>query len=145
MATPQFSSKPRISPTVVSVIGGAIGVLLLVIGLVTLARTGVPTDSFSEPVTTVGPFERTPLMGIIEIIIGVLTVSAAASADRSSLTGLGLVSLVFGLVWMIEPGAFSGLLGVGRETAVLYLVIAVVCLVAGLLGGVWRRERIVEY
>ncbi len=137
-------ATPRLSSTVVSVVGGAIGVLLLVIGLVTLARTGVPTESFTEPTATVGPFARTPLMRIIEILIGVLMISSAAGADASSVMALGLVSLVFGLVWMIEPGAFGALLGVGRETAVLYLVIAVVCLVAGLLGGGWRRERIVE-
>ena len=137
-------ATPRLGPTVVSIVGGAIGVLLLVIGLVTLARTGVPTESFTDPATTVGPFARTPLMGIIEILIGVLMISAAAGGDASSVMALGLVSLVFGLVWMIEPGAFGDLLGIGRETAVLYLIIAVACLLTGLLGGGWRRERIVE-
>ena len=134
----------RFSPAIVSVVGGAIGVLLLVIGLVTLARTGVPTESFTEPVTSVGPFARSPLMGIIEILIGVLMISSAAGADASSVTALGLVSLVFGLVWLIEPGAFGDLLGIGRETAVLYLAIAAACLLTGLLGGGWRRERIIE-
>ncbi len=135
--------KPN--PTLATFVGGAVGVVLLVIGLVTLARTGLPTDSFTDPVTTVGPFDRTPLMGILEVIVGLLVVGAGAGADRSSLTGFGLVALVFGLVWVIEPGAFSELLGVGRETAALYLLLAVASLLAGVFGRPsGYQERIIE-
>lgn len=136
---------PRIEGGIVTVAGGIVGVLLLVIGLVTLARTGIPTESFTEPSTTVGPFGRTPLMGVIELVLGVLVIGASATADKSSMTGIGLVALVFGLVWLIEPGAFGALLGIGRETAVLYLVIGVLALAVGLVGGrgtVVRERRI---
>lgn len=129
----------------VTVAGGVVGVVLLVIGLVTLARTGLPTESFTEPTTNVGPFSRTPLMGIVEVLLGVLVVAASATADKSSLAAIGLIALVFGIVWLIEPGAFGELLGVGRETAVLYVVLGVVALAAGSIGGgpaVVRERRI---
>ena len=131
----------RIEGRVVTIVGGAVGVLLLVIGLVTLARTGIPADSFTDPATTIGPFTRTPLMGIIEIVVGVLVIGASATADKGSVTAIGLIALVFGIVWSIEPGAFGELLGVGRESAVLYVAIGALTLVTGLLG---REARVVR-
>lgn len=121
--------------SVVSIIGGVIGGLLLVIGLVALARTGIPSENLTEPTTTVGPFTRTPLMAIIEILAGLLVVAASVTADRGALYAVGFIFLVFGLVWLIEPGAFQAALGVGRETAILYLVVGVVSLVGAVLAG----------
>jgi hypothetical protein len=128
---------------VVTVVGGAVGVLLLVIGLVTLVRTGIPDVTLVEPVTSVGPFTRTPLMGIIEILLGLLVIAGSAMADKGAVLAIGLIALVFGIVWMIEPAAFGELLGVGRESAVLYIVIGAVALVSGLMGrnGTIVRER----
>jgi general stress protein CsbA len=134
----------RVQADAVTVAGGAVGVLLLVLGLVSLARTGIPSGTLLEPVTSVGPFTRTPLMAIVELVLGVVVIGASATADRRSLTAIGLVSLVIGLVWVIEPGAFQTALGVGRESAMLYLVIGATCLAAGLLrlGGPVRERRI---
>jgi hypothetical protein len=126
---------------VIQIAAGVMGVLLLVIGLVTLARTGIPTESFTEPTTTVGPFGRTPLMGLIEVLLGVLVIGAAATADKGSVTAIGLIALVFGIVWMIEPGAFGELLGIGRDSAILYLLIGAVALATGLIG---RGDRVVH-
>lgn len=130
----------------VTVIGGAVGVVLLVIGLVTLARVGIPAESFTEPTTNVGPFTRTPLMGIIEILLGVLVVAASATGDKGSTTAIGLIALVFGIVWVIEPGAFGELLGVGRESALLYVLLGALTLIVGLTGrdGTVVRERHIE-
>ncbi len=124
----------------VALLGGAVGVVFLVIGLVVLARTGIPTDSLTAPVTNVGPFRRTPGMGLIEIVVGVLLIGASASRDTGSVTGLGLIALVFGIVWLIEPGAFRTLLGVGRETAVLYLGLGATLVVTGLLSSERRAQ-----
>lgn len=129
----------------ITIATGAVGVLLLVVGLVSLARTGIPAESLFEPSATVGPFTRTPLMAIIEIAVGAVVVAGSATADRGTLTGVGLVSLVMSLVWLIEPGAFQGPLGVGRQSAVLYLLVAATCLVAGFTaprGRVVRERRI---
>jgi hypothetical protein len=127
-----------------SVAGGVAGVLLLVIGLVALARTGIPAEALTETTAAVGPFTRTPLMAIIEIVLGLIVLVGAVTAERGSLLGVGLVAIVFGLVWLIEPGAFGALLGVGRESAVLYLLVGIVLVVAGVLvrpGGTVVRER----
>jgi uncharacterized membrane protein len=126
-----------------TIVGAVIGIILLVIGLVALARTGIPADSLTDVTTTVGPFTRTPLMAIIEIIVGLLVIVASADADRASLLGIGMIALVFGIVWMIEPGAFQAWLGIGRDTAVLYLIIGIAGIVVGLITRA-RRVREVE-
>jgi hypothetical protein len=127
----------------VTIAGGAVGVVLLVLGLVSLARTGIP-GTLLEPAATVGPFTRTPLMAVIELILGVVLIGASATADRRGLTAIGLIALVIGLVWVIEPAPFQTALGVGRESAILYLLIGGICLAAGLLrpGGAVRERRV---
>jgi hypothetical protein len=122
-----------------------LGALLLVIGIVALARTGVPAEALTDTTASVGPFTRTPLMAILEIALGLIIVVASATGEKGSLMGVGVVSLVFGIVWLIEPGAFGELLGVGRSSAVLYLLVGLVVLVAGIFaspGGTVIRERI---
>jgi uncharacterized membrane protein len=124
-----------------SVLGG----VLLVIGIVALARTGVPAEALTEATAAVGPFTRTPLMAIIEIALGLIIVVASAAGEKGSLLGVGVVSLVFGIVWLIEPGAFGELLGVGRSSAALYLLVGLVVVVAGILATPGRtvvRERV---
>lgn len=122
-----------------------LGALLLVVGIVALARTGVPADGLIETTASVGPFTRTPLMAILEIALGLIIVVASATGEKGSLLGVGVVSLVFGIVWLIEPGAFGELLGVGRSSAVLYLLVGLVVLIAGIFaspGGTVVRERV---
>lgn len=119
--------------TILSVVAGAVGVVLLVIGLVALARTGVPAEALTEVTASVGPFTRTPLMAIIEIAVGLVLLVGSITAEKGSLMGVGLVAIVFGIVWLIEPGAFGEILGIGRESAVLYLLVGAASLVAGSL------------
>lgn len=121
--------------TIVTVAASAVGVLLLVIGLVALARTGIPAEALTESTASVGPFTRTPLMAIIEIVVGLIVLVGGVTAEKGTLMGMGLISIVFGLVWLIEPGAFNALLGVGRGSAVLYLIVGIVLLVSGGLIG----------
>jgi hypothetical protein len=111
---------------VVAVLAGAVALFMLVLGIVTLARTGLPTSDLTSQTTVVGPFERSTLMGIIEIIGGLAFAGIAASRRGSTLTAMGLVLTVFGLVWLIEPNAFGDALGVNRATAWIYLLFGVV-------------------
>jgi hypothetical protein len=129
---------------ILAIVGGAMGVVLVVIGLVALARTGLPVDDLTGPTASVGPFERTPLMALIEIVAGLLVIAAAVSGDRAALVTVGLLALIFGIVWLIEPGAFADALGAGMATAVLYLLLGIVAIVAGMIawrGGAAVQER----
>lgn len=129
---------PDLDPTlVVAVLAGAIALFMLVVGIVTLARAGIPIDDLTGGRTSVGPFARSSLMGIIEIIGGLAMAGVAASRQAGSLTAFGLIAIVFGLVWLIEPQAFGDALGVNRGTAWTYLILG--ALATGV--GLWAPER----
>lgn len=122
---------------VVAVLAGAIALFMLVVGIVTLARAGIPMDDLAGGRTSVGPFARSSLMGIIEIIGGIAMAGVAASRQAGSLTAFGLIAIVFGLVWLIEPQAFGDALGVNRGTAWTYLLLGALSTAVGL----WAPER----
>jgi|FLYL01.1.fsa_nt_gi hypothetical protein len=111
-------------------VAGAVGVALVVMGGVALARTGA--DSLTGEVVTVGGFGHTTLMGLIDVVAGLLFLGSAGSATavRAGLTGLALAALAFGAVVAIEPGTFETTLGSGRPLGLLYALIGVVSLVA---------------
>lgn len=128
--------------TLVAVVGSIAGVIALIIGIVTIARTGIPANDLTGATTAVGPFDRTALMGLIEILIGLAFIGAGASRNSAALFALGLLSGVFGVVWLIEPNAFNDALGINRATAWFYLLVGVV---SSIVGG-WASnydERVV--
>src|SRR5690606_10540426 len=88
------------------IVARILGVILLVMGGVALARTGL--RSLTGETATVLGFEHTALMGLIDIVAGLLfLVAAAAVAVRGQLIGISLLTAAFGAVMMIEPGAMS--------------------------------------
>jgi hypothetical protein len=120
-------------------VAGAIGLFLIVLGAVSLLRSGIET--LTSPTATVLGFSQTPLMALIGIVMGALFLRAAASTlgVRGSLTFLGLLSLGFGLIVAIEPGATATWFGGTRSLGLLYLAIGAASLVAG-----WASPTIVQ-
>lgn len=111
-----------------SVVSGLVGVVLLVIGIVAVARAGL--GDLTSPAVAVGPFVRTPLFGLIEIVLGLVALATAADRDVRGASVLAVVTGVAGIVWVIESGAFSGILGLTMATGWLYVAIAAALLVA---------------
>lgn len=141
---PTTSRASSFDPTLwVALVAGAISLFALVVGIVTLARTGVPIEGLTDATTEVGPFDRSALMGFIEVGIGLIAATIAASRRAASLTGLGLIAIVFGLVWLIEPNAFGDALGVNRGTAWLYLAFGAVATGVGLWAPNTPQDRVV--
>jgi hypothetical protein len=121
-------------------VAGGIGLFLTVLGGVALARTGL--GDMTSPETTVLGFGHTPLMAITEIGFGVLLMLDAASAfaSRAMLIGFGALAAAFGLIIVIEPGAFQDWLGVTRANGWLYLGIGAGAFVLGSLSPVFTRR-----
>lgn len=121
------------------IVAGILGVILLVMGGVALARTGL--SSLTGETATVLGFEHTALMGLIDIVAGLLfLVAAAAVAVRGQLTGISLLTAAFGAVMMIEPGAMSDALGGGSDLGLLYVVVGLL----GLLAAMMSPTRVTE-
>lgn len=117
-------------PTVSTAVAAVVGVVLLVLGIVALARTGIPAENLTDPAAAVGPFTRTPLFALIELVVGLVALATAADGDERGASVLAVLTGVFGIVWLIEPGAFQSALGVTVATGWLYAVFAATLLAA---------------
>ena len=113
------------------VVSGIIGLVLVILGGVALARLGF--DSLTGETASVMGLDHTTLMALIDIVAGLLFLGAAASSGgRSSLIGLSLISVAFGAIVAIEPDAFDSALGGGQDLGVLYLILGLIGLVAAM-------------
>ncbi|MGH8873861.1 MAG: hypothetical protein ACRDVM_01220 [Acidimicrobiia bacterium] len=124
------------------IVAAGIGLFLIVLGGVALARTGfaagLPGDT-----TEVAGFGHTALFGIVEIIVGLLFLAGAGGTYqvRGSLTTLGVISLAFGIILAIEPAAFQGAFGTDSATGWLYAAIGGVSLLAAWLSPTIHVDR----
>ena len=121
-------------------ISGGIGLFLTVLGGIALARIGF--GDLTSPETTVLGFGHTPLLGLIEVVFGVVLMLDAASAvaSRGMLIGFGAIAAAFGLIIVIEPGAFQDWLGVTRDSGWLYLGLGAAAFVLGSVSPVFTRR-----
>lgn len=124
---------------VVAVTGVVLGVGWLVVGLVLLARAGIPTDLDAlDVVAAVGPYAGNAITAGCAILVGLSFLTVGIQRYPTNLFGIGLTAVIVGLVWMIEPAAFGDLLGTNRQTATTALATGGL---AALVGGV-ASERL---
>lgn len=117
---------PRIRIDVLQVTAWTSGLLLVVIGLVALARAGFDQISLGSPVVTVAGLPASPLLALAMLTLGVALLAAATGEvhDRT-LRMTGVAIGVVGTVWTIEPVAFFPLLGVERANGLVAIALAV--------------------
>lgn len=117
--------------TPAQVVSGIIGLGFIVMGGVALIRVG-----FADLTETanVGWYAHTGILAIIEIVLGLIFLSAAARAleARSTLVSIGVLMIAFGLIAIIEPGGTEEYLGDATTVGWTYLIIGVVAAVLGL-------------
>lgn len=111
-------------------IAAAIGLFLVVLGAVALLRVGL--DTLTGQTATVWMFEHTALMGIIDVVMGLLFLTVAGSSlnSRGGMITLGMLSLAFGLITAIEPGAMAELIGGDERLGWLYAIIGAISVIA---------------
>ncbi|HVL32220.1 MAG TPA: DUF4383 domain-containing protein [Actinomycetota bacterium] len=117
-----------------------LGVLFVVLGAVGLARAGL--DELTRPAARVGPFTMTPLLSVIHLLIGVISLAAASgrAAARSTLTTLGPILIAVGIIAIIQP---VRALGWNDATGLLHLIAGALALGAAIatpLVTTYRRR-----
>lgn len=124
------------------IVAGIIGLLLVVMGGVALARL-VPTDSLTAGTTTVFGVGHTALMAIITLGLGLLYLAEAATPYdvQPGLIFLGVATLAFGLIVVIEPAAFDGALSLGVTGGWFFTIIGVISTITGLISPTLVSRR----
>ena len=128
-----------------ALLAAATGVALVVVGVLALVRAGVD-GTWYRPIVEVAGIRHTPLLGAIEIGVGVLLVLAAMAGARVLAALVALAAGVAALVVAIEPVAVDRELAIetGWAVALAVALLAVGLLILALGRDGERRERRVE-
>lgn len=120
-------TSPRMRLDALQIVAWALGLYFLVAGLVAIARAGFDDIGLFDPTVEVGGLPMTPLLALLQLLIGLSLLGAATGVVHEHGLRIGGTLLgVLGAVWLIEPFAFEPYLGVVRSTGAAWLTMAVV-------------------
>ena len=122
-----------------AIVAGVVAIGLLVLGGITVARAGLDS-SLDQPVVEVAGYTATALLGLIELVFGVLLLTAALSRANSFILFLGIVGGVMALVAVFQPSVGEGSLAIERGFAVIAAIVMGIVVAAALLPSVRRRS-----
>jgi peptidoglycan/LPS O-acetylase OafA/YrhL len=137
--------RPPWSPAqIVAVIAG---IVLVVVGGVALARSGVDFKNVPATHSTVAGLHFTSMSALIQLVAGVFLLAGGAYPDtaKASMAFWGAILLAFGLVVAIDSVPFFNMWGYTKSNGVFYAVIGGVVLVAAAVSPIiFSRRRVVS-
>ena len=122
-----------------ALVAGAGAVVLLLVGGITSVRAGID-GSLDEPIIQVGGYSATALLGILEVVFGVVLLSAALYRSQRAVLFLGIAGGVLALIAVFQPSPDEGPLAIERGLAVRFALIMGAIVVAALLPTVRLRS-----
>ena len=134
-------SRPGWSPAQVIVLLG--GLLLLVLGAVGLAHTGLRFSDIPTTRTRVADLPVTSLSSLVELVAGVIVLAGAAFPTPAKVVGsiFGVLALAWGLIVALDPSPFSNMWGYDRAEGIFYIVVGAVLLVVSALSPVYTSRK----
>ena len=127
-----------------SVLATAAGVALTVIGVLALVRTGVD-ETWYSPVEEVASVSHTPLLGAIEVGVGVLLILAGLTGARMVAALVALVAGIGAAVVAIEPELVDQELALERGWAAALAVALLALALVLVMARERRQERRIEH
>ncbi len=122
----------------------AFGVFFVVLGAVAMTRGGLSGNTFDSKIVNVLGFDHTALLGVIELVFGLLLVLAGAvpGAGRGTMAFLGVLALGFGIIVLAAADQLRGTLGVTDANGWLYVITGIANLVAAMAAPIiYSRQR----
>ncbi len=126
-----------------AVITAIVGLVLLVVGLIAIARGGFD-GAMSDPIVQVLGFNHTTTLGLIEIGIGACLLLSGTTQSRSGALFFGAVLGIAGFVGAVQNESFRENLALESSMAWLAAIAGTVIVLAALMipRTVTRTERI---
>lgn len=125
-------------------LSAVVGLVLLVAGLVAIARAGIAAP-LSTPVVSVAGFRHTAVLGLVEVGFGVMLLLSGAMRSRSASLFFGGLLGVAAFVAAVQPSSFDSSLAI--ETSMAWLAViagAAVVLAALALPRVSHRSTSID-
>jgi lysylphosphatidylglycerol synthetase-like protein (DUF2156 family) len=126
-----------------SVLAVAAGAALAVIGAVALVRTGV-NETWYEPVEQVLGMDHTPLLGAVEVGVGVLLMLAGLAGARMLAALIAVLAAAGATIVAIEPDVVDPELAMEQEWAIALAVAGFVLAAVLIVSRERRHERRTE-
>jgi hypothetical protein len=127
----------HVSPA--QIITGLAGIVLLVIGLIAVAKGGL-SGPITDPVVDVVGFSHTPLLGLIEAGVGLVLLACALWGGRASGVFMGTVIAVAGIVVAATPSSFADTLAAEASYGWFLVIVGAIVAVSNLaLPDRWSR------
>lgn len=116
-----------------------IGAILTIMGGVALARTGLNFGNLDTARTTVMGLEHTAILAAIELVVGLTLIGAGAvpGAPRGTMSFMGALLLLFGIIVAIEPNGMHRALGTTTGHGWFWAICGVILLVAAMVAPVF--------
>jgi hypothetical protein len=132
----------RFSPG--QVLGGAVGIVLVIFGIIAVTRTGIDS-SLNSPPTQIMGLTQSALIGLIELGAGLLLVlSAADIAFRGLMGGIGALLVVGGVIVAAGTNEMLLKLGTLHSTGWFAVVLGAVAIVASAMPSFLHTDRTVR-
>ncbi len=122
-----------------AVIAAAVGLVVLVIGLIAIVRGGFD-GPMSTPVVEVLGFTHTTQLGLIEIAIGGALLVSGATRSRSGALFFGCVLGIAGFVGAVQTVSFAKSLALESSMAWLAVVAGIVVVLSALMMPRFARQ-----
>jgi hypothetical protein len=136
------TSRVVVSPG--QVIAGVLGLVVAIIGVVTVARAGIDS-SMNDPIVRAAGFDQSALLGAIEVGLGLLLILGALSyAARGLIIGVGVIMVLGGVFIGAASSDLLRDVGTVHSTGWAIMVAGIIAIVAGSLGRIVRTQRSVK-
>ncbi len=123
------------------------GLVLVVMGGVALARTGVNLSNIPATHTTVAGLGFTSLSALVQLVVGVIILGGGAYPDtaKGTMGVFGVVLLAWGLIVAIDTTPFTTSWGYVHGNGIFYAVVGAILLLAAALSPVFTsRNQVVR-
>jgi hypothetical protein len=126
------------------VISGVLGLVIAVIGIMTVSRGGID-GSLNVPMVRVAGIDQSAMLGAIELGLGLLLILGALSyATRGLTIAVGVVMVLGGVLLGAAGTTILRDVGTVHRTGWVLMVGGIVAIVAGSLGRMIRTRRTVK-
>ncbi len=134
-ATSRFVLSPG------QVIAGILGIVMAIIGIITLSRAGID-GTMNVPIVQTAGLHQSAMVGAGELVLGLLLILGASSyLNRSLVVGVGVVMVLAGVVIGAANSTILQDVGTDHGTGWAIMVGGIIAIVAGCLGRFVRTER----
>ena len=126
------------------VIAGVLGLVIAVIGIMTVARGGIDS-SLNVPMVRAAGLHQSAMLGAIELGLGLLLLLGALNyAARGLIVGIGVVMVLGGVFLGAAGSTILRDVGTVHRTGWVIMVGGIIAIVAGSLGRMIHTRRSVK-